>query len=113
MKMMINTNRPLLKIAGIVNAVAIILAITFHIIQNQRQGCWTGNETTNFQISEDKVMCCNNVPLIECGFDALQCFQTGSAPHCQPKMCISCFILWGIAGIAFCIICIEVFKLIR
>lgn len=80
--MMIRTTKPVVKISAIVFAAAVILATTFHIIQSSKQGCWTGDATTNFDISDDKVLCCNNVSAFECAMDGLQCLQTGSAPHC-------------------------------
>ena len=80
--MMIRTTKPIVKISAIVFAAAVILATTFHVIQSSKQGCWTGDETTNFEISDDKVMCCDGVNIIECALDGVQCLQTGSAPYC-------------------------------
>ena len=113
--MQMQVKKPIIKIAGIVFLASVLLATTFQIIQSSKDGCWSGDETTNFPLPDGsgKVLCCNGISQMECGFDGLQCLSTGSAPHCEYQACLSCFVLWGIAFIAFVIVCINVIKQMR
>jgi hypothetical protein len=59
--------KPIIKIAGIVFLASVLLATTFQIIQSSKDGCWTGDEMTNFPLltpdGTAKVMCCNGVSI--------------------------------------------------
>lgn len=59
---------------------SIALAITFHIVQGAHQGCWTGDETTNYPLPDDSgyVLCCNDVDINTCAGNAITCLLNHS-----------------------------------
>lgn len=52
---------------------SVALAITFRIVQGAHYGCWSGDETTNFYVDDDYVLCCNDVDLNTCAQNAVTC----------------------------------------
>ena len=53
--------------------ISIILGTVFQIIQGLKQGCWTGDDLTNFPLSNGYVMYCKGLGGLQCIIQAQEC----------------------------------------